>query len=445
MRRFRPHRSVRFLGSAAPARIRRLALVLSAAGIGAMLAATMPAAAAAAGDHQQAVAALADVKAAINALVVVDASYSTDRTAYQRASQQAINLLAGEHGDGYVAGAGTPADPTGAIGHVDALLDRTQESVWAAPLHGVEANMLGAVAYLRDSLKARELADYQLASSRALTYLEVARGRPSEAGVLGGLEGVLANTVLGVPSGAVQADGCAIPSTAPAYGTHNGYLAWVAVPGGDGAHTLPEAQGGNELVVRGGLIVLRTAAAPLVRASCASHAEVPALPSAPSTAAARTAAQAPAPPPGPPPGHTPGQPPGSTSASGPPALYTKVQAEEGKKLFAGTCVKCHGSNLLGTAAPSVAGNDFLLTAQRNGWTLAIIRYLVVTNMPMNSPSSLTPAQYASLLAFLLASNCYPAGNTPFPTSADPSFATIKMGPVPGKHPDQNSKGVCAVG
>ena len=102
-----------------------------------------------------------------------------------------------------------PPTRPGAIGHIDALLDRKETPVWAAPLQGAEANMRAAVAYLQDSLKARELMDYELAASRALTYLEVARGRPTETGVLGGLEGALANTVLGVPAGATQADGCA--------------------------------------------------------------------------------------------------------------------------------------------------------------------------------------------------------------------------------------------
>jgi polar amino acid transport system substrate-binding protein len=128
----------------------------------------------------------------------------------------------------------------------------------------------------------------------------------------------------------------------------------------------------------------------------------------------------------------------------PPLLYTKAQAEEGAQLFAGKCVQCHGRNLEGSAAPAVAGDDFLRTAANNGWTLAMVRYLVVNNMPLNSPDSLSPKQYASLMAFLLASNCYPAGTTPFPTTADPSFANVKLGPVPGDHPGENERGVCKV-
>ncbi len=88
----------------------------------------------------------------------------------------------------------------------------------------------------------------------------------------------------------------------------------------------------------------------------------------------------------------------------------------------------------GVAAPSVAGTDFLTTAQHNGWTLEIIRYLVFTMMPMNAAHSLSPEAYAAVMAHLLASNCYPAGSTPFPTDDDPKFAKIKLGPVPGPPP-----------
>ncbi|PPQ35795.1 c-type cytochrome [Rhodopila globiformis] len=393
------------------ARIGRLAFV-------AVALAAFPVLAAPPGDHQQAVAALRDVKAAVNALVQADASYSTDRNVYRGASQRAINLLVGEHGEG---GA---ADAIGAIGHMDALLDRKETPVWAAPLRGAEANMHAAVAYLRDSLKARELMDYDAAASRALMYLEVARGRPTETGVLGGLEGVLANTVLGVPAGAQQVDACKPPSVAPAYGTHGGYLAWVAVPGGDGPHPLADPTGGAKLVVRSGDILVQTAAASLVTSACASH-----------TGAAEHAAAA-----------SPASPTvqGAGAAESPPALYTKTQAEKGAGIFASKCVQCHGANLQGTAAPAVAGDDFLQTAQRNGWTLAMVQYLVLNDMPMNAPSSLSPQQYASVLAFLLASNCYPAGNKPFPVSPDPAFKQIRIGPVPGEHDGENSRGVCAV-
>ena len=403
----------------APARVRGPAVFLAAAGLAVAFTIVRPAAAAAADDHQQAVAALSDLTSAIAELVQADASYATDRTVYRRASQRAINAIVGRHGDGYAVAAGSAGDADGAIGNVDALLDRRETPLWAAPLHGVEANMRAAVVHLKDSLNARELMDYELAASRALTYLEVARGRPTETGVLGGLEGVLANTVLGVPAGSVQEDGCAAPSAAPAYGTHDGAVAWVSLPSGDRAHALAENPGGTDIVVQNGMIVLNTAAAKQVAAACASHA---AAASAPVPAVAQLVLPSP-----------------------PPALYTTAQAVAGAQIFSTRCVSCHGANLQGTAAPAVAGTDFLEAAQRNGWTLAVVRYLVVHNMPLNSAASLSPTEYANTMAFLLASNCYPAGAVPFPVDASPEFANIRLGPVPGPHPGVNGKGVCKVG
>jgi polar amino acid transport system substrate-binding protein len=381
-------------------------------------------AATAADDHAQAVAVLADVDAAVAELVRADASYAADPKVYHGAAQRAINALAGTHGDGYVASAGSPGDTAGAIGHIDLLLDRSATPVWANPLQGAEANIRAAISHLLDAAKAHELMDYALAASRALGYLQVARGRPNETGVFGGLEGVLANTELGIPAGAQRQDACRAPSGAPSYGTRGGYIAWEALPASDGTHALPEESAVTSLSVENGMIVLRTAAAKLVADACAGHATG----DPPATQAVAGATRTPP----------------ASSAGSPAALYTKAQAERGKQIFVTKCVACHGTNLQGTAAPSVAGNDFLVTAQHNGWTLAIVRYIVFEQMPRNSPASLSPADDADVMAYLLASNCYPAGTNPFPPDNDPSFANIKLGPVPGQHADQNAKGVCSV-
>ena len=388
---------------------------------------TTMAGATAADDHTQAVAALTDVNAAVAELVRADASYVADPKVYHGAAQRAINALAGTHGDGYVASAGSPGDAAGAIGHIDSLLDRSATLVWTGPLQSVEANIRAAVAHLQDAAKARELMDYAGDASRALDYLQVARGRPNETGVFGGLEGVLANTELGIPAGAHQQNACQAPSAAPSYGTHGGYIAWVALPGGDGTHELPEQSGITSVSVQNGMIVLRTAAAKLVADSCAGHAKND-LPNPPATQVAAHVTQ----------------PPAASSDGPPPALYTEAQAEQGKQIFETRCVACHGANLQGTAAPSVAGNDYLVTAQRNRWTLEIMRYIVFDQMPRNAPATLSPTDSADVMAYLLASSCYPAGTKPFPSADDPSFANIKLGPVPGQHPGQNAKGVCPV-
>jgi mono/diheme cytochrome c family protein len=412
----------------APARLVGLAFAVSF--VAAL--ATAPPARAASDDHAQAVAALNDLKAALAELTRADASYATDRNVYHRASQRAINALAGVKGEGYAPGPGNPGDAAGALGHIDALLDRKDTPVWADPLHGAEANILAAVAHLLDARKARELMDYELAASRAITYMEVARGRPNETGVFGGLEGALADTVLGVPADAPLEDACAKPKAAPAYGVHGGYLAWVATPATEGVHALAESPGASEMDVQGGIIVMRTVAAAPVDAICAREAKAAAKPAEPAHPALS---------PSPQPTHA-----ALTAPAGgpPPALYTHAQAVAGAQVYATKCVACHGANLQGVAAPSVAGNDFLITAQHDGWTLAIIRYIVFNLMPRNSPASLPPAEAADVMAYLLASSCYPAGNTPFPSADAPALALVKLGPLPGRPAGQNEKGVCPV-
>lgn len=423
MRRNLPEYSV-------PARIPGPAFFLAALCLLIVAGLSAPAQAASVSDHQAAIATLADLQAAIAQLVEADQSYATDRNVYHRASQRAINALEGEHGQHYVAAVGNPGDATGAIGHIDALLDRKDTPVWVPPLHGAEANMRAAVAHLLDANHSRELMDYAIATSRALTYLEVARGRPSETGVLGGIEGALATTVLGIPPGATQVDGCVGPSTAPAYGVHDGYIAWITVPATEGTHALAENAAATAIIVRNGMIALPTAAQPLVTKACERHTEAAPSSSAPKLA---TAAADPRPKPEP------------AAASQPPALYTLAQAKAGEAVFEAQCVACHGTNLQGTAAPSVAGTDFLTTAEKDQWSLAIIRYLVFTNMPKSAPGSLSPTQYTDVLAFLLASNCYPAGNTPLPQTAGPDEAKLILAPVPGPHPKENKFGVCPLG
>ncbi len=270
----------------------------------------------------EATGALADLRAAISEIVQADASFSADRETYHRASQRAINALEGTHGAQFAAEAGTPGDVRGAIGHVDALLDRAGKPVWADALHGAEANMRAAVTHLRDAGGARELMDYQIAASRALTYLEVAQGRPSQTGVFGGLEGALANTVLGVPASAKQADACAPAASAPAYGVHDGYISWIGVPATAGDYKLAENPGGTEISVGNGVVVLHTAAAAIVATSCATAtASVQARPkeaSSPSSAEDTKAAP---------------QTEASNASTSLPALYTEAQAKAGEQIF----------------------------------------------------------------------------------------------------------------
>jgi cytochrome c len=131
-----------------------------------------------------------------------------------------------------------------------------------------------------------------------------------------------------------------------------------------------------------------------------------------------------------------------TAAS--PALYTAAQAASGKAVYATNCASCHGANLQGVAAPAIAGTEFLKTAASNKYTVSILNTIVTQNMPFNNPGSLKPGEYAEVMAYLLASNCYPAGKTAFPTNPPSSFGTAPLAAQAHPAGTPNKLGVCPV-
>ena len=288
--------------------------------------------------------------------------------------------------------------------HVDRLLDRRDSPPWVDSLHGVQVNLRAALARLRDALEAREIEDYEIDVTSALLNLQAVVGQPRRTGVFGGLTGALATTTLGVPAGAREVSACAPVASAPVWGVKDGYLAFVSVPAAAGTAGLPEDFGSRDVHVEGDRVIVRTAAAGVVAALCGKQSD--------------------------------------SKDDPPPALYTRAQARAGKRVFLQHCVKCHGRNLQGTLGPAIAGTSFLQTAQNNHWSLYIIRYLVVNNMPLHSPGSLSKEQYADVLAYLLASSCYPAGDKTFPQQDDAELKNVELQPLAGVRPDNSKFGTC---
>jgi len=391
--------------------------------------------AAAVEPHNEALAALADTRAAIAEIVQAEDSIVNSPTPYRRAAKRAINAIVGEGDRMLDKASGNPGDAAGAMGHVNTILDRRDSPPWVNTLHGVQVNLGAAVARLRDALEARELDDYQIDVSEALLNLQAVVGQPTQTGVFGGLTGALATTALGVPAGAHQVSACAPVAEAPAYGVKDGYLAFVTVPSAAGTAGLPEDLGSRHITLQGNRLIVRTAAAPLVAELCRKQ----------SAATPRAKADPPKsdpPPKGDPPARHPAVPPQQQNSGQTPALYTAAQAKEGKKVYRQHCEKCHGKTLQGSLGPALAGTGFLQAAQRNDWTLYIIRYLAVNTMPLHSPGALSPEQYANVLAFLLAANCYPAGDKPFPQQEDAQLKSIHLHPLTGVKVRYPKLGTC---
>ena len=104
---------------------------------------------------------------------------------------------------------------------------------------------------------------------------------------------------------------------------------------------------------------------------------------------------------------------GKTTLDG---VYTAAQSARGQKIYADSCASCHGDDLSGGGqAPALAGKDFNVD-----WTdLSVSDLFERTHgtMPADKPGTLTPAQTADVIAFLLQKGNFPAGQTELPADA----------------------------
>ena len=89
-------------------------------------------------------------------------------------------------------------------------------------------------------------------------------------------------------------------------------------------------------------------------------------------------------------------------------VYTEAQATRGAEAYKKDCSSCHGEGLEGDGfAPGLAGSEFL--SNWNGTSVGDLFDRIRLSMPPSSPGSVTPAAKADIIAHLLKSNKYPAG------------------------------------
>jgi len=375
------------------------------------------------GDRELALRSLAGMRAATDSIVRTEDGNAFGRTSYQLAAQQARNILIGRKDRDYIAKAGDPGDGVGAIGFIDRLLDRSGTQAWTDGLRGVKINLLAAAQSLTDALGAKQMEEYQTDLTGAIADISLAMGRPSQAGVLGGIEGALATTSLGVPAGSKIVSGCSVPSDAPAYGVTAGRLTYLSLDRRTAAAALPSEFPVRRIDVVGNRLVLYTNSVREAAKLCSRRSPTADRRSTGAMPAHRQHVRA--------------------VVSATLVSYTATQAHAGVAIYAANCVSCHGANLQGVAAPAVAGKEFVHQVTGNGWTVADLRNLVVQQMPLNNPGTLSAKQYADVMAYLLASNCYPAGSAPFPKTDDPKLAKIKIR-APTGVPSDAHLGTCRV-
>ena len=218
--------------------------------------------------HEDAVGALADVRAAIEELDGASPPAATGPDRFVHAARRAINDLVGTNDARYKSGEGYGGDMLGALGHLRLLTSHEADAPWAVPIAQAETYVRAAVAPLEQA-SAEDRSDvYQREVAAALADLETAAGRASELGAAGGISGALATTVLGVPAGAKTVPACEVPREFPSYGVAAGYLVFVAFPVQQGATRLPIDLGSTLFVSSDDHLIVYTAAETLRPALC---------------------------------------------------------------------------------------------------------------------------------------------------------------------------------
>jgi mono/diheme cytochrome c family protein len=112
-------------------------------------------------------------------------------------------------------------------------------------------------------------------------------------------------------------------------------------------------------------------------------------------------------------------------------VYTAAQAKRGEALYMMRCVACHGPALAGDLGPPLSGDVFV-----NNWqSLADLTDKISNTMPYDEPRTLTKAQVADVIAFVLQTNRFPAGSAEL-GSDDATLRQVSLGrgggaPAPG--------------
>lgn len=103
-------------------------------------------------------------------------------------------------------------------------------------------------------------------------------------------------------------------------------------------------------------------------------------------------------------------------------VYTGAQATRGSAIYTEKCASCHGPAAGGSLAPPLAGDAF---AANWGGPLSAIVDKIQATMPANAMGTLTRAQSADVLAFMLQTSKFPAGRVEL-SSEDAALKTITL-------------------
>ena len=98
-------------------------------------------------------------------------------------------------------------------------------------------------------------------------------------------------------------------------------------------------------------------------------------------------------------------------------VYAEAQAARGQALYDEHCIVCHGAQLQGAAAAALSGATFRTRWVDGQHTLDDLFYIVRTQMPYSEPGKLNRQQYIDIIAYVLKTNGFPAGESELPPTA----------------------------
>ena len=91
-------------------------------------------------------------------------------------------------------------------------------------------------------------------------------------------------------------------------------------------------------------------------------------------------------------------------------VFTAAQAQRGNDAYQASCSGCHGSDLRATSGEAVDLTYPAIRDKWNGKTLQERFELIRDTMPLGNGNTLGDKTYMDILAFILQSNEFPAGN-----------------------------------
>jgi cytochrome c len=109
-----------------------------------------------------------------------------------------------------------------------------------------------------------------------------------------------------------------------------------------------------------------------------------------------------------------------------PNAFTAEEARSGRDSYGSFCTFCHGKNLEGSSGPSLIGKAF-----KAGWSkhsVAELYVFVQHTMPFCAGGSLSDAEYANIIAYILSRNEVEAGTTPFDAKNNANIGAMMGAP-----------------